>query len=84
MLFEVMERNVWSRASADSVGLRQYYDEHKTNYTWNASADAILFSCSNETVAKAAMAKIKNGKSWKDLVHEENYHRYRRIPEDMN
>ena len=72
MLFEVMERNVWSRASADSVGLRQYYDEHKTEYTWNASADAILFSCSNETVAKEAAAKISNGKSWKDLVHEDS------------
>ena len=72
MLFEVMERNVWSKASADSVGLRQYYDEHKTDYTWNASAEAILFSCSNETVAKAAAAKISNGKSWKDLVHEDS------------
>jgi peptidyl-prolyl cis-trans isomerase SurA len=70
MLFEVMERKVWSKASADSAGLRQYYDEHKTNYTWNTSADAVLFSCSNATVAKDAAGKISNGKNWKDLASE--------------
>ena len=70
MLFEVMERKVWSKASADSAGLKQYYDEHKTNYTWNASADAVLFSCSNATVAKDAAEKISNGKNWKDLASE--------------
>ena len=70
MLFEVMERKVWSKASADSIGLKQYYDEHKTNYKWSASADAVLFSCSNATVAKDAAEKISNGKSWKDLAGE--------------
>ncbi|MGH2564625.1 MAG: peptidylprolyl isomerase, partial [Ginsengibacter sp.] len=45
MLFEVMERQVWAKASADSIGLKNYYEEHKKNYTWTASADAVLFSC---------------------------------------
>ena len=70
MLFEVMERKVWSKASADSVGLGQYYNEHKTNYKWNASADAVLFSCSNEAAAKTATEEINKGKSWKDLVKD--------------
>ena len=34
------------------LGLSRYYNEHKTNYKWNASADAVLFSCANETAAK--------------------------------
>jgi peptidyl-prolyl cis-trans isomerase SurA len=70
MLFEVMERKVWSRASADSVGLKQYYHEHATNYKWNTSADAVLFSCSNTSVAKDAAEKISNGKSWRSLANE--------------
>lgn len=68
MLFEVMERNVWSKASADSIGLEQYYAAHKTNYMWNASADAVLFSCANATVAADAANQLKKGKNWKDLV----------------
>ncbi|MEO8766282.1 MAG: peptidylprolyl isomerase, partial [Ginsengibacter sp.] len=70
MLFEVMEREVWSKASADSAGLKKYYDAHSTNYTWSASADAVLFSCSNGTVAKDAAEKIRDGKNWKDLATE--------------
>lgn len=70
MLFEVMERNVWSKASADSVGLKQYYNEHTTNYKWNESADAVLFSCSNVTVAHDAAEKISGDKNWKRLVSE--------------
>ena len=70
MLFEVMEKQVWSKASADSVGLERYYNEHKTNYKWNASADAVLFSCANETAAKSAMEEIKKGKTWKDIIKD--------------
>ncbi|MEP6927767.1 MAG: peptidylprolyl isomerase [Ginsengibacter sp.] len=70
MLFEVMERKVWSNASNDSAGLKKYYDEHKTKYMWNASADAVLLSCSNATIAKDAADKISSGKNWKDLASE--------------
>jgi len=70
MLFEVMQRQVWSRASSDTVGLKQYYDDHKTNYKWDASADAILFSCANETVAKNAIDEINKGKQWQDVIKD--------------
>jgi len=70
MLFEIMEREVWSKASADSTGLKQYYDAHKTGYTWSASADAVLFSCSNATVAKDAAEKAGNGKNWRAIASE--------------
>jgi peptidyl-prolyl cis-trans isomerase SurA len=70
MLFEVMERKVWSKASNDSAGLRHYYDDHKTNYKWDASADAILFSCANETVAKNAIDEINKGKQWQDVIKD--------------
>ncbi len=70
MLFEVMERKVWSKASADSAGLEQYYNEHKANYKWSPSADAVLFSCSGIAVANKAEDEIKGGKKWKDVVSE--------------
>lgn len=70
MLFEIMERNIWSEASLDSVGLRQYYQQHKNNYKWSASADAILYSCANATVAKNAMEQIEKGRYWRDVMSE--------------
>lgn len=71
MLFEVMERNVWNKASNDSNGLKNYYTQHKAKYTWNKSADAVLISSSNEKTASDVAEQIKKGKSWK-LVAEEN------------
>lgn len=70
LLFEVMERKVWSKASADGAGLQHYYDEHFLKYKWNASADALLFSCANETVAKNAIDDINKGKSWKEITKD--------------
>ena len=68
MLFEIMERQVWEKASTDSVGLLNYYDAHKDKYWWNASADAIIFSCANETVAKNSIHELEKGTSWKQMV----------------
>lgn len=70
MLFEIMERNIWSKASLDSVGLHQYYQQHKNNYKWSASADVILYSCANASVAKNAMEQIAKGRYWKDVMSE--------------
>jgi peptidyl-prolyl cis-trans isomerase SurA len=70
MLFEVMERNVWNKASNDSAGLKKYYDQHKTKYTWGESADAILISAATENVAKNVIGHLKKGESWKRIAEE--------------
>ena len=70
MLFEIMERNVWSKAAGDSVGLLNHYQANKQNYKWAASADVLIFNCSNEKAAAAAMAAVKNEKSWKEIADE--------------
>ena len=70
MLFEVMQRNVWDKASNDSTGLKNYFDQHKTRYSWNESAGAVLISCSNAKIANDVFEQIKKGKSWKQVAEE--------------
>ncbi len=70
MLFEIMERNVWSKASSDTAGLLKYYNQHKNNYRWGLSADAVLYSCANPTIAKNATEQIQQGRQWKDVMSE--------------
>jgi peptidyl-prolyl cis-trans isomerase SurA len=70
MLFEIMEKEVWAKASSDSNGLLQYYNNHKDKYWWNASAEAIIFSCANESIAKSTIAELEKGKTWKELVSD--------------
>ncbi|MEO6232255.1 MAG: peptidylprolyl isomerase [Ferruginibacter sp.] len=71
MLFEIMERNVWSKASGDSVGLQKYYKEHFAKYLWAESADILLFNCSDEKTATQAANDVQKGKEWK-LIGEES------------
>ena len=53
LLFEVMQRKIWDKASTDSAGLHTYYEAHKGKYWWESSVDALLFTCSNEQAAQS-------------------------------
>jgi len=69
LFFEAMQKNVWSKASADSAGLLAYYNAHRQTYKWNASADAVLFSCATEAVARMTAADV-NPHSWQQVVKD--------------
>ena len=58
LLFEIMQRKIWDRASVDSAGIRNYYETHKDKYWWDASADALLFTCKSQQVADALKARL--------------------------
>lgn len=70
VLFEVMERNVWSKAANDSVGLKKYYDAARSKYVWDASASVLLFNAQSTEAAKEAQAALKSGKNWKDIAEQ--------------
>ena len=70
MLFEIMERNVWSKASNDSVGLQKFYKEHQSEYQWAESATILLFNCGDSASAEAAILALKNGKDWKQIAED--------------
>ena len=65
LLFEIMQRKIWDKASTESAGLKNYYDAHKDKYWWNASADALLFTCNNEKTAEIVKARLTG-----DPTHE--------------
>ncbi|HMH21846.1 MAG TPA: peptidylprolyl isomerase [Puia sp.] len=69
LLFEIMQRKIWDKASTDSAGLRNYYETHKDKYWWDASVDAILFTCNNEKTAEALKSGLlKDRSAWKTLT----------------
>jgi peptidyl-prolyl cis-trans isomerase SurA len=47
LLFEVMQQRVWNKASADTAGLKAYFESHKTNYWWKPGAEAVIFTAGN-------------------------------------
>jgi peptidyl-prolyl cis-trans isomerase SurA len=67
MLFEIMERNVWSKAASDTTGLLNQYNANKTKYKWAPSAEVLIFNCSNEKLANETIKAIMKGKQWKEI-----------------
>jgi peptidyl-prolyl cis-trans isomerase SurA len=70
MLFEIMERQVWNKAAADSAGLAKFYREHVANYKWASSATILVFNCTNAKVASDAASALRGGKNWKQIADE--------------
>ncbi len=68
MLFEIMEKKVWSQAAIDSVGLRKYFDDHRQQYKWLSSADVLLMTCSSEKLAQETIQNLKSGINWRTLI----------------
>jgi len=69
LLFEVMEKQVWSRAAQDTAGLRRYYEEHKGKYNWAPSADILVFTASDGKTGMEALAALKKDPlQWRKLL----------------
>ena len=63
MLFELTDKSVWSKASVDTNGLKNFYENNKSKYMWPAAVKADQYRAMNEEVAKKVVAEINKGKS---------------------
>ena len=72
MLFEVMERNVWGKASIDSTAIINYYNANKQKYMWAESADIVTFNCTTELVAKNALQELLAGNTISTTIQKSN------------
>jgi peptidyl-prolyl cis-trans isomerase SurA len=81
LLFDIMEKEVWSKASQDSAGQRLYYSTHKSEYSTDERANAVLYSStSNEfleplqqLIKDSAVNKIDDYLSEKKVKAESGY-----------
>jgi peptidyl-prolyl cis-trans isomerase SurA len=73
LLFEVMERNVWSVASSDTNGLKTFYSTHAGQYTWKKSVSAIIFNCADSATANKIHGDMqKDPLQWKQYAEASN------------
>jgi peptidyl-prolyl cis-trans isomerase SurA len=69
LLFGIMEKNVWGKANADTSGLLNYYNQHKSKYVWAASANAVIITCKTKELAEEIQTKLKeNPASWRQIT----------------
>jgi peptidyl-prolyl cis-trans isomerase SurA len=69
LLFAVMDRHVWSKASDDTVGLKNYYLQHKDRYIWQPGVSALVVSSGSKQVIDSIAAQLpKAADNWRDLI----------------
>ena len=61
LLFNIMEKEVWNKASEDTVGQREYYNEHVGSYAAGLRVEARVFSSDKKAVIDSAMARAMVG-----------------------
>lgn len=72
LFFDIMMREVWSKAQSDTAGQKTFYEQNQSKYKWNYSADAVIFYCADSTTAKSFRnALAKDITKWRSLV--DNY-----------
>lgn len=52
LLFELMDKQVWSKALNDSTGLKEFYQQHKDKYKWGERVEVLRFITADEEVAR--------------------------------
>lgn len=72
LIFEVMDRNIWSEAKNDTIGLQKYYDKTKKNYQWKQRVDADIFSATSQISAQRVQKMLEEGKAPEAIKTELN------------
>ncbi len=62
LLFDLTDEKVWSKAVKDTSGLDSYYDENKGKYMWGERAEATIYVCNDESIAKNVAKILKKKK----------------------
>ncbi|GAB4202955.1 MAG: peptidylprolyl isomerase [Bacteroidia bacterium] len=68
LLFDITDREVWSKAVKDTAGLRKFYEQNKNKYMWKERADVTIFKCSDEKTAAEVRKMINKKKSEREII----------------
>lgn len=59
LLFDLMEKEIWEKSKTDSIGLKKFYDENKSNYNWKNRYDVVIASSTKLDIIKKAEKLFK-------------------------
>jgi peptidyl-prolyl cis-trans isomerase SurA len=68
LLFDLTDREVWSKAIKDTAGLRVYYSKNKNNYLWEERAETTTYKCLNDKIAKQVRGLLNKNKTEKEII----------------
>ena len=72
LIFDVMEKNIWTKAKSDSLGLRNYYESHKNQYLWKKRVKGAVIQTTSEEDMDLVLELLRRGKSSSDVKSQLN------------
>jgi peptidyl-prolyl cis-trans isomerase SurA len=63
LLFEIMDKKIWSKASNDLTALKTFHASRRQQYQWKQSVMAFTITTQNKDIATVIQADIRNNKS---------------------
>jgi hypothetical protein len=63
LLFEIMDKTIWSKASSDLNALKNFYAARKQQYQWKQSVIAFTITTQNKDIASVIQSDLQNNKS---------------------
>ena len=67
LLFDLMEKEIWNKATKDSIGLEAYYTKNKSKYQWEERVEVVMASSADEANVQTALKMMKKGTSEEDI-----------------
>lgn len=61
LLFDLMDKKVWNKATTDTVGLRAYYEKNKDKYVWQPGFEGSVFYSDNQAALQKLQGFLNEG-----------------------
>ncbi len=68
MLFELMDRNVWGRASHDSAGLKIFFEGRKSKYMWDPGFEGAVYKFKGKAAFDTGMMLLLNKSNTDEMI----------------
>jgi peptidyl-prolyl cis-trans isomerase SurA len=74
VLFELMDQQIWGKASKDSAGLQQFYENNKSKYLWEPGFSGAIYRFKDKSSLEKGLSILQKNinASHDDLVAELN------------
>lgn len=72
LIFDIMQKQIWNKASEDTTGLKAYYESHKSDFMYPVRYKGTLYTCNDKETAVEVYALIKSGQSAEDILKQVN------------
>ncbi|MES2619793.1 MAG: peptidylprolyl isomerase [Bacteroidota bacterium] len=62
LLFELMDRMVWTKAVKDTLGLEEFRKKNESRYMWGNRAEVEIYNCNDQTICNDARKLVEKKK----------------------